>query len=298
MFNATTAVRKNDFLFADASRKEEIKELSVNICLIARIQPANIDSDVGPSYDYAFLSEVQTPSTSYMNPLFAKDNQEQKYLKQTIIINNIIDNNIMFDEPNGDVNSSSVEDDNNAQQSYELEQLARNTYKETKKQQIIAKKVQQQNTMLIRQLESYKEKVQNIKLYDTSCLDDSKIQMNVKDTEDILDDATKSQIKVKRKSQDPIATEKNQNVWKIDYKKLNALYEDFVPQKELSAKQKYFPSSFISFKNCSNASSPYSSSETKPTVTPMPSANPLFVDLNKIENVFKTLFELLQMNSK
>ncbi|GJV88135.1 hypothetical protein Tco_1532073 [Tanacetum coccineum] len=44
-----------------------------------------------------------------------------------------------------------------------------------------------------------KEISQNPKLYDASCLDDSKIQMNVRDSEDILDDATKSQIKMKRK---------------------------------------------------------------------------------------------------
>ncbi|GJX53838.1 retrovirus-related pol polyprotein from transposon TNT 1-94 [Tanacetum coccineum] len=155
---------RNDFLFVDASRMEEIEELSANICLMARIQPANIDSDVGPSYDYAFLSEVQTPSTSYVNPLFAKDNQEQKYLNQPKTINNTIgddqiDNNIIFDEPNGDVNCSSVENDNNAQASYELEQLARVAYKEAEKQQIIAKKVQQQNTVLTKQLKSYKEKV-------------------------------------------------------------------------------------------------------------------------------------------
>ncbi|GJW32610.1 hypothetical protein Tco_0052642 [Tanacetum coccineum] len=108
----------NDFLFVDASRMEEIKELSANICLMARIQPTNFDSDVGPSYDSAFLSEVQTPSTSYVNPLFAKDKQEQKYLKQPKIINNTIgddqiDSNIIFDEPNEDVNSGSVEYDNN-----------------------------------------------------------------------------------------------------------------------------------------------------------------------------------------
>ncbi|GKA71760.1 hypothetical protein Tco_0777899 [Tanacetum coccineum] len=116
---------------------------------------------------------------------------------------------------------------------------------------------------------------QNPKLYDASCLDDSKIHVNVRDTEDILDDATKSQIKMKKKSQDPIAIEKKQNVWTSDYKKLNDLYEDFVPQKEFSAEQKYFSSSFISFKNSSNASSPSSSSETKPTVAPMPTANPM-----------------------
>ncbi|GJS07381.1 integrase, catalytic region, zinc finger, CCHC-type containing protein [Tanacetum coccineum] len=45
-------------------------------------------------------------------------------------------------------------------------------------------------------------------------------------------------------------------------------------------------------------SSPSSSSERKPTVTPMPSENPMLVDLNQMENDFKTLFELLQTNSK
>nr|GEW01265.1 hypothetical protein [Tanacetum cinerariifolium] len=128
MFSVTTAMRK----------MEEIEELSANICLMARIQPANIDSDARPSYDYAFLSEVQTPSTSYVNPLFAKDNIKQNYLMQPKIINNTtgddqIDTNIIFDAPNDVVNSGSVEEDNNVQQSYELEQLARNAYKEAEK---------------------------------------------------------------------------------------------------------------------------------------------------------------------
>nr|GEV49184.1 hypothetical protein [Tanacetum cinerariifolium] len=101
--------------------------------------PANIDFDAGPSYDYAFLSEVQTPSTSYVNPLFAKDDREQQYSKQPKIINNAIgddqiDSNIIFDEPNNDVNSSSVKDDTNAQQSYKLEKFATNAYKEAEKQ--------------------------------------------------------------------------------------------------------------------------------------------------------------------
>ncbi|GJU98255.1 hypothetical protein Tco_1327526 [Tanacetum coccineum] len=114
--------------------------------MIQLIQPKNFDSDEGPSYDSAFLSEVQTPSTSYVNRLFAKDTQEQKYLKQPKIINNTIgddqiDSNIIFDDPNGYVNTGSVKYDNNVQESYELEQLARNAYKEAEKQQIIAKKL-------------------------------------------------------------------------------------------------------------------------------------------------------------
>ncbi|GJR69694.1 hypothetical protein Tco_0015759 [Tanacetum coccineum] len=81
---------QNYFLVVDATQMEEIEELSANICLMSRIQPEKIDFDVGPRYDSAFLSEVQTPSTSYAKPLFAKDNQEQKYLKQPKIINDTI----------------------------------------------------------------------------------------------------------------------------------------------------------------------------------------------------------------
>ncbi|GJV43094.1 hypothetical protein Tco_1427630 [Tanacetum coccineum] len=149
MFNATTVVRKDEvgviltneqnyFLFADVSGMGEIEELSANICLMARIQPTNIDLEAGPSYNSAFLSEVQTPSTSYVNPLFARDNHMQQYLKQPKIINNTtsddqIDTNIIFDAPNDDVNSDSVEEDNNVQQSYKLEQLARNAYRKVEK---------------------------------------------------------------------------------------------------------------------------------------------------------------------
>nr|GEU82328.1 copia protein [Tanacetum cinerariifolium] len=118
MFNATIIVRNVIMLVIVQSQEFEIqrrkiKKLSANICLMARIQPANIESDSGPSHDFGFLSEVQTPSTSYVNSLFAKD---------------------------VDVNSSSVEYENNVQASYELEQLALNTYKEAKKHQISANK--------------------------------------------------------------------------------------------------------------------------------------------------------------
>nr|GEX28352.1 Gag-Pol polyprotein [Tanacetum cinerariifolium] len=139
---------------------------------------------------------------------------------------------------------------------------------------------------------------QNLKLYDPSCLDDSKSHMNVRDTDDILEDATKSQIKMKNKMKDPTAIYKKQNVRTIDYNKLNALNDDFVTQKELYDEQKYIPSSFISSEDHSNKSSSYSSSESKPTQKSMPSANPILVDLNQIENDFKKLFELLEKTFK
>ncbi|GJR09183.1 retrovirus-related pol polyprotein from transposon TNT 1-94 [Tanacetum coccineum] len=109
---------------------EEIEELSANICLMAMIQPANTTSDDGTIGD------------------------------------DQIDNNIIFDEPNGNVNSGSVEGDTHVPDLYELEKLARNAYQEAEKQQLFAQKVQQQNKTLTSQLELYKERVrvlENIK---------------------------------------------------------------------------------------------------------------------------------------
>ncbi|GJR60720.1 hypothetical protein Tco_1502882 [Tanacetum coccineum] len=147
---------QNNFIFADASRMEEIEELSANICLMAKIQPADNTSDAGPSYDSAFISEVQSSSNT--------ENEEQMYPTHTKIINSTIgddqiDSDIIFDSPNGNVNSGSIEKDTHVPDLCALEQLARNAYQEAEKQQIFAQKVQKQNTTLTSQLELYKERV-------------------------------------------------------------------------------------------------------------------------------------------
>ncbi|GJW33676.1 hypothetical protein Tco_0053708 [Tanacetum coccineum] len=447
LFNATTIVEKdimlgideagviltneqNDFLFADASRMEEIEELSANICLMARIQPTDNTSDAGPSYDSAFISEVQSSSIN--------ENEEQMYPTHTKIINSTIgddqiDSDIIFDSPNGNVNSGSVEKDTHVPDLCALEQLARNAYQEAEKQQIFAQKFQKQKTTLTSQLKLYKERVwvfENIngdnnylnefleadkrakhfsqqaqsqfvrdrdiirdlekqrdkldldvkdykqkneelqkthlilkrqmsenedsyhdtvldleaklkknvdlilklgnslqgmfmlgpkplsvydqqlkhglgypnpytlkqaisqcpKLYLASSLGNSDIPLNVRDTEDTLDDASKSQQKVYKKINDPIAVANKQNCWTIDYEQINALYKDFVPQKELSAEQKYFPSSFIPSDKTSNATPSIQAS--------MPNESPLIIELDKIKNCFQKLSELIQKNCK
>ncbi|GJW35077.1 retrovirus-related pol polyprotein from transposon TNT 1-94 [Tanacetum coccineum] len=369
--------KQNDFLFADASRMEEIEELSTNICLMAIIQLANNTSDVRPSYDSAFISEVQSSSNT--------ENKEQMYPNHTKIINSTIgddqfDSDIIFASPNGNVNSDSIEKDTHVPDLCALEQLARNAYREAEKQQIFAQKVQKQNTTLTSQLELYKERAdkrakhfsqqaqsqfvrdrdiirdlekqqdkldldvkdykwqneelrktysilkrqmsenedryqdtvldleaklkKNVdlilkfgnslqgmfmlgpkllfvynqqlkhglgylnpytlkqaifqcpKLYLASSLGNLKIYLNVRDTEDTLDDASKN----------------------------------FVPQKELSTKQKYFPSSFIPSDKNSNA--------TPSIPASMPSESPLIIELDKIKNRFQKLSELIQKNCK
>ncbi|GJV73395.1 hypothetical protein Tco_1493390 [Tanacetum coccineum] len=146
---------QNDFLFADASRMEEIEELSANICLMARIQPADQNSDDEPSYESAFVSEVQSSSIN--------ENAEQMYPTHTKIINSTIDDDqinsdIQFDSVKGNVNSGGVEKDTHVHDLCALETLARNAYEEAAKQQRFAQKVQQQNMTLTSQIEMYKER--------------------------------------------------------------------------------------------------------------------------------------------
>ncbi|GJQ98575.1 hypothetical protein Tco_0009714 [Tanacetum coccineum] len=344
-----------------------------------------------------------------------------------------IDSDIIFDSPNGNVNSGSIEKDTHVPDLCALEQLARNAYQEAEKQQIFAQKVQKQNTTLTSQLELYKERVrvlENIngdnnylnefleadkrakhfsqqaqsqfvrdrdiirdlekqrdkldldvkdykrqneelqkthsilkrqmsenedkyhdtvldleaklkknvdlilklgnslqgmfmlgpkplsvydqqlkhglgypnpytlkqaisqcpKLYLASSLGNSEISLHVRDTEDTLDEASKSQQKVYEKMNDPIAVANKQNCWTIDYTQINDLYKDFVPQKELSAEQQYFPSSFIPSDKNSNA--------TPSIPASMPSESPLIIELDKIKNCFQRLSELIQKNCK
>ncbi|GJZ85424.1 hypothetical protein Tco_0650763 [Tanacetum coccineum] len=89
---------------------------------------------------------------------------------------------------------------------------------------------------------------------------------------------------------DPIAVANKQNCWTIDYTQINDLYKDFVPQKELSAEQQYFPSSFIPSDKNSNATPSISVS--------MPSDSPLIIKLDNIKNCFQRLSELIQKNYK
>ncbi|GJX47778.1 putative reverse transcriptase domain-containing protein [Tanacetum coccineum] len=123
------------------------------------------------------------------------------------------------------------------------------------------------------------------KLYVASCLGNLEIPLNVRDSEDTLEDAFKSQQKMTEKMNDPIAVANKQNCWTINYKKLNALYKDFVPQKELSVEQKYFSSSSIP-------------SVKIPVSKNMPSESPLIKELDKIKVGFEKLSLLIQKNCK
>nr|GEX00877.1 hypothetical protein [Tanacetum cinerariifolium] len=131
---------------------------------------------------------------------------------------------------------------------------------------------------------------QRLKLYFASSMGNSEILLNIRDNEDIIDDASKSQQKVKEKMNDPIVVANKRNCWTVDYQQINSLYKDFVPQKALSVEQKYFPSSFIpSAKN---------SKETASISASMPNESHLVIELDKMRSCFQKLSELIQKNCK
>ncbi|GKF55016.1 hypothetical protein Tco_0165356, partial [Tanacetum coccineum] len=81
---------------------------------------------------------------------------------------------------------------------------------------------------------------QTPKLYSTGSLSDNKVNVHVHDSEEILKDAEKSRLKLKKKQNDDEVQKKKVTMFLIDYAKLNSLYETFVPQTELSLEQQYF----------------------------------------------------------
>ncbi|GJT64619.1 hypothetical protein Tco_1016099 [Tanacetum coccineum] len=119
-------------------------------------------------------------------------------------------------------------------------------------------------------------------------LSKSEIPLNVRDTKDTLDDASKSQQKMKEKMNDPIAVANKQNCWTIDYKQINALYKNFVPQKELFDEQKYFPSSFIPSDKTPNATS----------FVPASMPNQVKPIVNELQFYFEFLRKLFQRDIK
>ncbi|GJU75425.1 hypothetical protein Tco_1272495 [Tanacetum coccineum] len=101
------------------------------VTIIGVIQPADHTSDDGPSYESAFISEVQSSSID--------ENNEPMYPTHTKIINSTIhddqiNSNIKFNSFKGNVNSGSVDKDTHVPDLCAVEKLARNAYQEAEKQ--------------------------------------------------------------------------------------------------------------------------------------------------------------------
>ncbi|GJR54237.1 hypothetical protein Tco_1404758 [Tanacetum coccineum] len=318
---------------------EEIEELSANICLMARIQPADQNSDDEPSYESAFITDDEwenmfkktklslnlyniNKDNNYLNEFLEADERAKRYNKQAqsqLVRDRDIIRDLEKQRDKLDLDVKNYKRKNEELQkthSILKRQMSEkeDTYHDTildleaklkKNVDLILKLGNSLQGMFMlgpKPLSVYDQQLKHglgypnpytlkqaiskcPKLYVASSLGNLEIPLNVRDSEDTLEDAFKSQQKMTEKMNDPIAVANKQNCWTINYKKLNALYKDFVPQKELSVEQKYFSSSSIP-------------SVKIPVSKNMPSESPLIKELDKIKVCFEKLSLLIQQNCK
>ncbi|GJY44878.1 hypothetical protein Tco_0433091 [Tanacetum coccineum] len=104
---------ENDFLLDNSYGEEKMEELTVVVMLMARIQPADGNTETVPSYDAKAVSEVNALS---------KVHKQVSHVKCKTIIQTYdddqIDSNIIFDDPYVENNGGTSEHDSNTYDEY------------------------------------------------------------------------------------------------------------------------------------------------------------------------------------
>nr|GEW05117.1 hypothetical protein [Tanacetum cinerariifolium] len=154
-----------------------------------------------PLYDTKVVSEVNASS---------KVHEQVSHVKRKTIIQTTdddqIDSGIIFDDSFVEINGGTSGHDSNAHDEYH--DIQRLSYKNAKR---LKKAIAAQP-----------------KLYNGDSLHNANLIINSPDSEKTLEDAEESRLKMRNK------------MVQINYSKLNALYETFVPQQEFFAEQTYF----------------------------------------------------------
>ncbi|GJT59039.1 retrovirus-related pol polyprotein from transposon TNT 1-94 [Tanacetum coccineum] len=255
----TLTDEQNDFLVADATRMEEIEELtSYELEKLAR-----------NAYKEAEKQQINAKKVKQQNKVLT---QQLELYKEKVwvfemtkgdnatFLNEFIEADSKARHLERDLQTQFIHDRDIIQDLEQKQDNLQLSIVELKRQIVELQKTQ---TILKRKMSENEDKYHDTVLYlEAKAKENENVVLKIGrslqamfmlgpkplDTEDILDDATKSQKKMDNKFKDPIAIKKKQNVRIIDYNKLNALYEDFVPQKELSAEQKYFSSTLYLLK--------------------------------------------------
>ncbi|GJV55797.1 hypothetical protein Tco_1456802 [Tanacetum coccineum] len=198
---------ENDFML-DTSYGEDSKELTAAVMLMDRLQPAYENAEIVPSCDAKAVSQVHALS---------KINEKVSHGKHKTIQttdDDQIDSNIIFDDPFVENNGGTSEHDStDHDESREIQMLAYNV---------------QPGLGYTNPVRLKKAIAAQPKMYDGDLIHNNKLVIHTTDSEETLEDADESRNKMRHK------------MVQIDYEKLNALYETFVPQQELSAEQTYF----------------------------------------------------------
>nr|GEU53593.1 hypothetical protein [Tanacetum cinerariifolium] len=246
---------ENDFMLDTSYGEDTLEELTAAIMLMARLQPA--DENV-PSYDAKAVSEVNASS---------KVHEQVSHVKCKTIIQTMdddqIDSCIIFDDPFVENNGGMYGHDSSAHNEYhDIKMLAYNVQREVENQKRLNDELRKQIFLPQQELETCQsiqtihmlgkkpnkvydsflkaglgyqnpERLKKVivaqpKLYNGDSLRSANVITDSPDSEETLEDAKESQLKMRNK------------MVQINYSRLNVLYETFVPQQEFYAKQIYF----------------------------------------------------------
>ncbi|GJU04587.1 retrovirus-related pol polyprotein from transposon TNT 1-94 [Tanacetum coccineum] len=291
---------RNDFLFADALRMEEIEELSANICLMARIQPAGhtnikFDSFKGNVNSGSVEKDTHVPDLCAVEKLARNAYQEAEkqriFAQQVQTQNTHLTSQLEMYKERVRILENINKDNNYLNEFLEANERAKRYNKQAQSQLVrdrdswrshLEAKLKKNVDLILKlgnslqgmfmlgpkPLSVYDQQLKHglgypnpytlkqaiskcPKLYVASSLGNLEIPLNVRDSEDTLEEA----------------------------------FKNFVPQKELSVEQKYFSSSSIP-------------SVKIPVSKTMPSESPLIKELDKIKVCFEKLYLLIQQNCK
>ncbi|GJS56892.1 hypothetical protein Tco_0651676 [Tanacetum coccineum] len=244
MFSVITVMKKTTMLMIVRNQEfmmqnETLEELTVAVIMMARIQSADDNTASEPSYDAKAISEVNASTRVH--------EQVNRVQCKTIIHtsdDDQIDSNIIFDDPYVENNGGTSEHDSTSHDEYhDIKMMVYN--KLSSHDRIVYKMGQSIQTIHMLGKEPNKfydpflkarlgymnpERLKKAiaaqpKMYDGEMLHSTSLKIDSPDSEETLEDAKESRLKMRNK------------MVKLNYEKLNALYETFVPQQEPSAEQ-------------------------------------------------------------
>ncbi|GKA44121.1 hypothetical protein Tco_0736845 [Tanacetum coccineum] len=223
---------ENDFMLDTSYGEETMEELTAAVMLMDRIQPADDNAETVPSYDAKVVSEVNASS---------KVHDQMSHVKRKTTIHTSdddqIDSNIIFVDPFVENNGGTSEHDSNAQEKYNnIQMLAYNVQREAENKKRLKNELKKQKELLQKELETCYKNPERLKkaiaaqpkMYNGDMLHSVNLKIDSPDSEETLEYAEESRLKMRNK------------MVQINYGKLNALYETFVPQQEFYVEQTYF----------------------------------------------------------
>ncbi|GKE32233.1 UBN2 domain-containing protein [Tanacetum coccineum] len=139
---------ENDFMLDTAYGEESLDELTASVMLMARLQPADGNTDTVPSYDETAISQVNDSS---------KAHEQVSHRKRKTIIQTMdddqIDSSIIFDDPYVANNGGRSKHDSIAHEEYhEIQREAENKKR-------LNNDLKKQKDLLQQELEMFKDRV-------------------------------------------------------------------------------------------------------------------------------------------